>query len=217
MLLHGIVPRPWTFVELRRALAAAGYNVVVFSYPSTRRPISAHAAQLERLLDRFEDSDTVSFVSHSMGGLVLRELLARDGAWRDRIAVGRMVMIAPPNRGSAIARMIRHFTLYRWLYGPAGQELTPQAARRIPGLDGEFAIIAGGDRDEGYNPLLAGDDDGTVSVAETRLEGARDFLVVDNLHSSLPNDPRVVGAVLGFFETGEFEAPDTVTAGGATK
>jgi hypothetical protein len=115
-----------------------------------------------------------------------------------------MVMIAPPNRGSAIARLLRQLTLYEWIYGPAGQELTPEAAGRLPGIDGEFAIIAGGDSDEGYNPLLAGDDDGTVAVAETRLAGARDFLVVDNLHSSLSNDPRVVGAVLEFLENGRF-------------
>ena len=217
MLLHGITPLPWAFFALKRALAEAGYYVVAVSYPSTRRPLSAHADQLERLLDGFDDTTDISFVTHSMGAPVLRELLARPGARRGRLRVRRSVMIAPPNQGSAIARLVQEYALYQWIYGPAGQQLTPEAAGRLPGLAGDFAIIAGGDHEEGYNPLLPGDDDGTVAVTETRLGGAQDFLVVNSLHSSLSNHRRAVGAVLEFLENGRFESADDTPRGGLTE
>ena len=217
LLLHGIAPRPWTFWALKRALTDAGYNVIAISYPSTRQPLAAHADQLERLLDGFHDTTDISFVTHSMGALVLRELLARPSAWRGRLRTQRSVMIAPPNRGSAIARLLRDYALFEWIYGPAGQQLTPKAAGRRPGLQGRFAIIAGGDGDEGYNPLLAGDDDGTVAVTETRLEGAEDFLIVDALHASLSNHAGVVGAVLNYLERGRFESARKPAAGGVSE
>ncbi|MFP6744536.1 MAG: hypothetical protein VCB77_05025, partial [Alphaproteobacteria bacterium] len=166
---------------------------------------AAHADQLESLLNGFHDTTDISFVTHSMGALVLRELMARQSDWRDRLRVKRSVLIAPPNQGSAIARMVRDYALYEWIFGPAGQELTPEAAGRLPLLRDSLAIIAGGDGNDGYNPLLAGDDDGTVTVAETRLEGAEDFLIVDDLHSSLSNDPHAVSAVLAYLRTGRFE------------
>ena len=86
--------------------------------------------------------------------------------------------------------------------------MTTEGAVDLPSLDAPFGIIAGGKGDgEGYNPLIDGDDDGTVAVPETRLEGALDFLLVDSLHSFVHTDDQSIDAVLNFLQNGCFTCP----------
>lgn len=207
LLVHGILRSTGTFSGMEKALIEAGFDAVAISYPSTRSTIEEHAEGLARLLDRQEGSETVSFVTHSMGGLVVRHLLAREAAWMGRIGIHRIVLIAPPNQGSAIARLLEDVPAYRLIYGAAGQQLTPEEVSKIPMLAHSFAIIAGGKRDgSGFNPLLPGDDDGTVRVAETDLDGAADFLVVPEIHATISNHPDTVRATIGFLKQGKFNA-----------
>ena len=206
LLVHGILRSTGTFSALEIALIEAGFDAVAISYPSTRSTIEEHADGLARLLDRQEGSETVSFVTHSMGGLVVRHLLRQDEAWQRRIAVRRIVLIAPPNQGSAVARLLKDIPAYRWIYGAAGQQLTPAEVSKIPLIEHPFAIVAGGTGDgEGFNPLLPGDDDGTVALAETRLEGALDFLVVPEIHAIISNHPDTIRATINFLKHGGFE------------
>jgi len=208
LLVHGILRSTGTFSALEKALIEAGFDAVAISYPSTRSTIEEHADGLARLLDRQEGTETVSFVTHSMGGLVVRQLLSRDGAWQRRIAVGRIVLIAPPNQGSAVARLLKDIPAYRWIYGAAGQQLTPAEVSKIPLIQHPFAIVAGGTGDgEGFNPLLPGDDDGTVALAETRLEGTLDFLVVPAIHAVISSHPDTIRATINFLKHGKFDAP----------
>jgi hypothetical protein len=203
LLIHGLGRAKESFAGLEAALRDAGYQASSVNYPSTRRGLAAHAGQLERLLDRLEGVERVSFVTHSLGALVLRELLSRDSAWKTRIEPGRAVLIAPPNQGSAIADRFQDFAPFEWLLGDGGQAATSAAAAPLPAPPIPFAIVAGGRGDDaGYNPLLPGDDDGVVTVQETRLDGARAFLMVDSLHTVIMNHPQTIGAVLGFLEDG---------------
>ncbi|MBC8329698.1 MAG: alpha/beta fold hydrolase [Planctomycetes bacterium] len=209
VLLHGLGrgTSPWSKME--EALDAAGWDVARITYPSTRRSLAEHAAQLADILDRAEGAEEVHFVTHSLGGLVVRALLARGGdPWRERIRVGRLVMLAPPSQGSAIADSMKDFLPFEWLAGPVGKELALRDQQLFPTPPCEFAIIAGGKGDgKGWNPLLEGDDDGVVTVEETRLDGAKDFLVVERLHTWLMRAPEVIAAVESFLETGQF-SPD---------
>ncbi|MHA1153691.1 MAG: esterase/lipase family protein [Alphaproteobacteria bacterium] len=212
LLVHGILRSSGTFSALERALIGTGFDAVAISYPSSRGTIEEHAEGLARLLDRQEGTDTVSFVTHSMGALVVRDLLKHEGAWQRRIEVRRIVLIAPPNQGSAIARLLKDISAYRLIYGAAGQQLTPEEVTRIPALDYPFAIIAGGKSDGvGFNPLLPGDDDGTVRLAETRLEGAMDFLVVPDIHAMISNHRETIRATINFLKHGKFDAASGVT------
>jgi hypothetical protein len=204
LLVHGIARGPGTFGDLPRALRAAGYDAAAISYPSTRAGLEDHARRLRDVILRLEDADTVSFVTHSMGGLVVRKAL-EDQSWQTVIKPGRLVMIAPPNQGSAVARFLKDSPAYLALYGPAGQQLVPDVAMRIAAPRIPFGIIAGGKGDEtGFNPLLPGDDDGTVSVAETRLDGAQDFKVLPRLHGIIARSPAIEPHVARFLATGEF-------------
>lgn len=204
LMIHGIARSAGTFRVLRRTLRAKGYDAAAITYPSTRRTIGSHAEALSDLLDALEGTKTVSFVTHSMGGLVLRRLLAAQRPWMHRIEVGRIVMIAPPNQGSAVVDWLKNSLLYKALFGPAGQQLVPDAVADIPGLSGhDFAIVAGGRGDgKGYNPWLEGDDDGTVRVAETMLASALASLTLPYMHGGISNRPGTVHAAAMFIETG---------------
>ncbi len=205
LLIHGIGRSTGTFTNMKAAMLQQGHAAVSVSYPSTRRSIEAHAAQIARLISNLENTKRISFVTHSMGGLVVRKLLARNDDWKTKITVDSIVQIAPPNQGSAIARWLKDNPLYKTVSGPAGQELTPEATARLPPLKHVFSIIAGGrNTEKGYNPLLPGDDDGTVSVKETYLAGASDFLIIPAIHARLSNDPRTIKATLNFLRLGRF-------------
>ncbi len=205
VLLHGLGRTRESLSRLKWELRDAGYMTASITYPSTRRTLVEHTEQLTQVLERLEGVSTVSFVTHSLGGLVVRAVLARRGRWRDRIAVGRLVMLAPPSHGSALAEEVTEYMPARKLLGPVADELSLDEFEEIPAPDCEFGIIAaGGPGETGWNPLLDGDDDGVVSVEETKLEGAADFLLVRGLHTFLMNDPEVIRASVRFLATGAF-------------
>ncbi len=200
LLVHGLGRARSSWGPMEDRLEADGYEVARITYPSTRRALEDHAAQLAGILDRAEGVAEVSFVTHSLGGLVVRALLAREGdAWRERIALGRVVMLAPPSQGSAVADSMKDFLPFEWLAGPVGQELALRDGSLVPPPPCAFAIVAGGKGDDkGWNPLLEGDDDGVVTVEETRLEGAAEFHVVKRMHTWLMRAPEVVEVVSEF-------------------
>jgi pimeloyl-ACP methyl ester carboxylesterase len=188
-----------------------GYTVLNVGYPSTRREVGAHARALAKIVDGLEGIDRVSFVAHSMGNIVIRHYLgdrnaAAGGGKGPRPT--RFVMLAPPNQGSLTALALAENNVLKVVTGDAVRQLGldwDKLQDRLAVPDFEFGIIAGGKGDDsGYNSLLPGDDDGTVSVASTRLAGARDSAVVPVLHSFIMNDAKVHQYTLRFLKTGRF-------------
>jgi pimeloyl-ACP methyl ester carboxylesterase len=207
VLLHGIGRGRHVMRPLDRALADAGWAVANVGYPSLRRPLAHHADAVGRVaLALHEDgARTVALVAHSLGGLIARTAAshAADDGW----PLGRMVLIGSPARGSAIADGLKGFAPYRMIAGDCGQALTPLLAAAVPVPETEIAVIAGGNGANGYNPFLAGDNDGVVTVAETRLPGAEaDFLRLPSIHTTLPMRRATVAATIRFLETGHLAA-----------
>ncbi len=203
ILVHGMGRSSKSWPKLSKRLEEAGYQVIAFDYPSTRCAISDSAEYLAKVIRGLEGVDEINFVCHSMGGLVIRAYLANHSD--DRIA--RMVMLAVPNLGAEMADIVVKWPLYQWVCGPGGCELVTDGQGLIASLptpEFEFAVIAAGKGNEaGYNPLISGDDDGTVTVASTRLPGATDFLQVNGLlHSFLMFDNRVIDATVRFLDEG---------------
>ncbi len=232
VLLHGLGRSRTSMAELQQQLRAAGYEVMDVGYPSTRRSIAEHAAQLNSLLDQIaasEEVQTISFVTHSLGGMMARAALAvgkpnpgtdalktaaaadvtpaAEPQWRKSLQVHRLVMLAPPSGGSSLAQSLKNFLPFQWLAGDSGQQVTLDEASRIPVPDCKFGIVAGYRKPgKGWNPLLEGEDDGVVRVEETRLPGAEDFWAVPSLHTFIMEDPIVVAGVLHFLQVGKFLA-----------
>ena len=213
LLLHGMGRSPFLFRDMEAALRADGYEAVAISYPSLTRDIAGHAAQLEHLLERAADVDRVSFVTHSLGGLVVRQLLAGEGRreesdWRGHIALGRIVMIAPPNQGSDLAEALGSLAPFHWIGGPSASEIAAGPPFAILPRGIEVAIVAGGSADgAGFNPLLAGNNDGVVTVAETALDGVESRLTVTALHTVIASDPQTIAATRHFLASGRLQ-PD---------
>ena len=134
--------------------------------------------------------------------MVVRSYLRNN---RDK-RIKRMVMLGVPNRGAQMADRLKQGLFYKTILGPAGQQLASDPEgfiARLPTPDFEFAVIAGGRGNmTGYNPLIPGDDDGTVGVSSTRLPGATDFAVANCLHSFLVTDKTVVEQTVRFLQSG---------------
>ena len=202
--LHGIGRTSRSMRPILNAMPKDGYVHVPFEYPSTRVPIQQAAGYLHSLIESLTDVSRISFVVHSMGGLVVRRYLQDHRDPR----IHRMVMLGTPNSGAELADMLKRNLIFQTVYGPAGQELVTDPNGTIGSLptpDFEFGIIAGGKGDErGFNPLLPGDDDGTVTIASTRLAGAADFLRIPKIHSILMSDETATAAIQCFLEHGRF-------------
>jgi pimeloyl-ACP methyl ester carboxylesterase len=209
ILLHGLGRTRWSSWRVELALRHDGYKVVNVTYPSRSRSVEELARDcLAPLVAAQAAAPRLHFVTHSMGGIVLRCYL-RDHAVPN---LGRVVMLAPPNAGSELADRLKPTWLYRTVNGPAGQELGTKglaaALGAWPAGAGELGIIAG---DRSLNPLfsawLPGANDGKVTVASARLAGMTDFLTVHSSHTWLAWRGAVIGQIKAFLRAGKFAAP----------
>lgn len=204
ILIHGLIRTSRSFQGMARRLETDDCTIVRFDYPSTRSSIPATANCLHQVIESLQGIDNIDFVVHSMGGLVLRCYLRDYGDSRIR----RAVLLGVPNHGAQIADRLHGNPVYRMLYGPAGQQLTSDEDGLIADLpvpEIQFGVIAGGRGGlRGFNPLLSGDNDSTVTVRSARLSGADDFLLVPVIHSFLMTDRRCVQAVESYLEHGRF-------------
>lgn len=209
ILVHGIIRSSKSMGKLSARLKKEGYMVVGFDYPSTRVDIPASAAYLQKVVASLEGIERIDFVAHSMGGLIVRQLSAQCKDKR----IKRMVMLGVPNNGAQLADKFQRIGLYKAIFGPAGQQLVTDEAgliKKLPVPACEFAIIAGSrGNPKGYNPLIPGDDDGTVSVASARLPGAADFMTVRSLHSFMMGNEEAIEASVRFLEKGCLRADGT--------
>lgn len=203
ILLHGIVRSSKSFSKMRTSLEQNGYVVFGFDYPSTRVEISDAAEYLRQVIDSLDGIQEINFVVHSMGGLVVRSYLKKKADPR----IKRLVMIGVPNQGADLADRLKQNPLYRAIFGPAGQQLISDSTGYIASLptpEFEFAIISGARGSlDGYNPLVPGDDDGTVAVLGTRLPGAADFITVRSLHAFLMSNDETIAYTLRFLSEGK--------------
>ena len=201
VLVHGLWMHPLVMAPLARRLRRHGFAPVRFGYRSRHGTIAEHAAALDAwLTERFRPEQGLAFVGHSLGGVVLRALAARNPHW---FGAGRTVMLGSPNQGSSGAAFLMHWREGRWWLGVAGRELAGEAPTRLPVPPGEVGILAGTRRRWCTRWLLDGPNDGLVAVAETCLPGAEVRLLASG-HMGLMWRPRVSEAAAHFLETGRF-------------
>lgn len=174
---------------LARTLATNAYQVVNIHYPSRQLPLEGLVQYLHGEIAPWctAPSRKVHFVTHSLGGILVRAYVKTY----QPVNLGRVVMIAPPNRGSEIVDMFREHWWFRKFFGPIRLQLGTDhnsAPSTLGPVHFELGIIAGNRSSNLIGAaLIPGPNDGTVSVARAQVAGMRDFLVVPYGHTFIIN------------------------------
>jgi triacylglycerol lipase len=210
ILLHGLCRTSRSMDKIQHALTRAGYTVRNVNYPSRTAPIETLADNAigKAVAECRQNGATkIDFVTHSMGGILVRSYLARHPIPE----LGRVVMLGPPNQGSEIVDKLGAWALFKWINGPAGDELGTDK-NSLPNQLGPAYFTVGiiaGDRSVNWINslfLIPGRDDGKVSVKRARLAGMSGFIVIHATHMFITYNNEAIRQTIQFLRTGKFSS-----------
>jgi hypothetical protein len=205
ILLHGLARTDRSMNKLEQALVDAGYCVENVSYESTRYDIETLAVMaIEPALEACPEGQKIHFVTHSLGGILVRQYLQNHQIEH----LGRVVMLGPPNKGSEVVDKLGDFPGFHFINGDAGLELGTGAAsvpNRLGRAEFDLGVIAGTKSINLFlSSMIPGTDDGKVSVESTRLEGMRDHLEMEVTHPFMMRNRDVIEQVIHYLREGKF-------------
>ena len=207
ILLHGLARTEKSLSKLEHYLENIGFAVINIGYPSRHKTVQELSVDvippaIEQCIGL--NASKIHFVTHSMGGILVRYYLEHN----EVANLGRVVMLSPPNKGSEVVDKLKDTLIFKWINGPAGEQLGTDDGSIINSLGApnyEVGIITG---DKSINPILSllipGSDDGKVSVESAKLQGMKDYLVVHNTHPLIMNDENVLQQISAFIKDGVF-------------
>ena len=206
ILLHGLARSARSMNVMKLALEGAGFSVINCDYPSTQHCIEYLAKEvIEDALSYCPDTAKIHFVTHSMGGILVRQYLSE----RMIENLGRVVMLAPPNRGSEVVDRLSEVPGYAWFNGPAGKQLGTgenSVPNSLKGCEFELGIIAGNRSINVFlSMMLSKPDDGKVSVENTKLDGMADHRVMPVAHPFIMKNKGVIHQTIHFLKQGMFD------------
>jgi len=208
VLLHGLCRTSRSMAVMERALTQAGYTVLNVDYPSRSESVSRLGENVvgRAVEDCERDGATkINFVTHSLGGILVRSYLAKHAV----PALGRVVMLGPPNQGSEVVDKLGGWWLFKKINGPAGNELgtgKDSTPNKLGPANFCTGIIAGNWTINWINSLIIpGSDDGKVSVERTRLAGMADHIVISSAHPFLMRNASAIRQTIYFLRNGKFD------------
>jgi pimeloyl-ACP methyl ester carboxylesterase len=190
-LLHGFGAMPLIMTRLSRCLQRNNYVIRNWGYRSIRKTVAFHAEELRNEVYRVAEEGEFTrlhFVTHSLGSIVVRHALCESML----PLVSRIVMLAPPNGGSHVARA---GSLVLGRLCPVLRELSDKSGSFVNRL-GEPAQVEIG--------VIAASNDWVVLRRNTHLKSERDHIVVRGDHLRLPLLRTCAEQTLQFLKTGVF-------------
>jgi hypothetical protein len=205
VLLHGLARTSRSMAKLEKFLSTRGYQVINIDYPSRKHRIAELAEMVrQEVMAKTRNREKVHFITHSMGGIILRTIQQNDPLPH----LGRVVMLSPPNQGSEVVDVLGNLSLFGFINGPAGREIgtdEQSVPKQLGKIDFELGVITGDRSINWINSLLIpGKDDGKVSIERARIEGMADFLVEHVSHPFIMKDKKVMNECLHFLRNGYF-------------
>ena len=209
VLLHGLARTATSMNPMQRALIEEGFETANIGYASRDNTVEELAEiVIPQGLEACRSNNGVGhvhFVTHSLGGILLRQYLSLHPI----PDLGRVVMLGPPNKGSEVVDRLGKVPGFHFINGDAGLELgTGEASlpNRLGPANFDLGIIAG---TRSVNPflstLITGPNDGKVSVENTRLEGMNDHIEMAVTHSFMMGNKAVIAQVIHYLANGCFE------------
>ena len=178
----------------------AGYRAHIFSYSQRTANLDGLSESLRVFIEERVDTPSYHLIGHSLGNIIIRNGFRKPYP----PGLGRIVMIAPPNRPAELAQMFENNPVYQWATGESGQKLAdPSFYEELPIPSVEFGVIAGTIT---YGIGFDGPNDGVVKVENTKLEGMADWIVVEHIHTFIMSAQDTFQYCLSFLETGAFES-----------
>lgn len=205
ILLHGLARISNSMAELEIKLNKSGYSAISINYPSRKYEIDVLASDaVGRGISECGSADTIHFVTHSLGGILVRYYL-EDSIIEN---LGRVVMLGPPNQGSEIVNGMLGVPGFKFFGGPTGVALGSgqgHIPESLGPVEFDLGVIAG---NTNINPLgllfIRGENDSIVSVESTKVEGMNAHLVLPVTHTFMMRNNEVIDNVIHYLTTGSF-------------
>jgi len=206
ILLHGLLRNSSSMNKMASSLESLGYICINHDYPSSKANIKTLADnEITKALSLCPKEAKVHFVTHSLGGILLRQFLSEHQIPN----LGRVLMLGPPNKGSQIVDRLKKFPGFKLLNGPASIQLgtdESSIASSLGAVDFDLGIIAGTKTFDFLGSLmLPGANDGKVSVENTKVEGMSAHLVLEVTHTFMMKNKKVIHQVAHFLKEGTFD------------
>ncbi len=191
VLLHGLFATRRSMRKLEVSIRDVGYTVLNWGYPTWLRSTEQHVRHLLPKVESLQQDPkvrSISFVTHSMGGILARCALHVGSEAK----IKRLVMLAPPNRGSHLTRI--SLGPFAW-FVPAIADLSESPDSLPNRLKATSSVEIG---------VIAASHDFIVPVANTKLANQREHCVLSSTHFRLPSHETTIRYVLSFLQTGKF-------------
>ena len=212
VLLHGLARSDSSMEKLEIELQKENFQTVNVDYPSREYTIEELAeTAISPALEQCSGHDEINFVTHSMGGILVRQYLSNHSIPK----LGRVVMLGPPNKGSEVVDKLKRMPGFHFINGDAGMQLGTgemSVPNKLGPAEFDVGIIAG---TESINLILSliipSADDGKVSVERTKLEGMNDHIEMETSHPFMMKNQKVIAQVIHYLKNGKFKRENAMT------
>jgi pimeloyl-ACP methyl ester carboxylesterase len=202
--IHGFLAKSMNMYFMKKNFKKNNWDVINWDYNGRAKNIEEHAKDLVKSLQDCAEkkpNEPINFIAHSMGGLVLRAVL-NDPACPIEAKLGKVVLLAPPNKGSLVGRYLNKYLFCRKIAkDKAGSQLMEKESFEylgpFPHPKERILVISG---NLSFNPLFHKPNDGLVSVDETFLDTPHEHIIIPRGHITMVFSKKVFCLAKDFFE-----------------